>query len=177
MNRILVIGSAGSGKSTLSQQLSERLQLPIIHLDKYYWKPNWIATPDEEWDQFIAEATSQEQWIMDGNYSRTLDLRIKRADAIIFLDMPRLLCIYRIIKRRIRYHGKTRPDLNEECPEKLDWAFFIWVWNYKKRSRMRVIEMLELVKGEKEIIIVETRKQVKELMNRVKVTGGFQGKL
>lgn len=169
MNRILVIGSAGSGKSTLSQQLSEQLQLPIVHLDKYYWKPNWIPTPNEEWDQFIIEATNQEQWIMDGNYSRTLDLRMKRADAIIFLDMPRLLCIYRIIKRRIRYHGKTRSDLNEECPEKLDWAFFVWVWNYKKKNRTRVMEKLESVKGQKEIIIVKTRKQVKELMKRIKV--------
>jgi len=168
MNRVLVIGSAGSGKSTLSQKLSELLQLPIVHLDKYYWKPNWVPTPNEEWDQFILEVTNQEQWIMDGNYSRTLDIRMERADTIIFLDMPRLLCIYRIIKRRIRYHGKTRPDLNDECPEKLDWAFFKWVWNYKRRSRTKVMERLESVQAQKEIIIVRTRKQTNELMKQIK---------
>lgn len=173
MNRILVIGSAGAGKSTLSQQLSKVFNLPLIHLDRYYWKPNWIPTSNVEWDQFVIETASLEQWIMDGNYSRTLDLRVKRADVIIFLDMPRILCIYRIIKRRIKYHGKTRPDLNEECPEKLDWAFFIWVWNYKKRSGKKILDKLERVKDQKEVIIVSTRKQVKELLNSVEKNKRF----
>lgn len=88
-NRILVIGPAGSGKSTLSHRIGERLQLPIIHLDKYYWKPNWIPTPNDEWDQFVLKAAYRERWIMDDNYSRTLDLRMKRADVVLFLDMPR----------------------------------------------------------------------------------------
>jgi adenylate kinase family enzyme len=168
MNRILVIGSAGSGKSTFSQELSKAMNLPVIHLDRYYWKPNWVPTPNEEWDHFVEEAANQEQWIMDGNYSRTLAIRLKRADTIIFLDMPRTLCIYRIIKRRIKYHGKTRPDLNEECPEKLDWSFIMWVWNYKKRSRTKTMNTLDGVKDQKQIIILTTRKQVNDFLNRIK---------
>jgi adenylate kinase family enzyme len=167
MKRILIIGSAGSGKSTLAKELGKVLNLPIIHLDKYYWKPNWIPTPDDEWNQFIAEVVNQEEWVMDGNYSRTLELRLKRADTVIFLDLPRILCLYRIFKRRIQYHGKTRPDLNEECPEKLDWEFVKWVWNYRKRSRPKILNLLEQVKGEKEIIIVKTRKEAKEVVNRL----------
>ncbi|TJY43851.1 DNA topology modulation protein [Cohnella pontilimi] len=173
MNRILVIGSAGSGKSTLSQELNKATNLPIIHLDRYYWKPSWVPTPNEEWDHFVEEAAKQERWIIDGNYSRTIDLRLKRADTVIFLDMPRILCIYRIIKRRIKYHGKTRPDLNEECPEKLDWAFFVWVWNYKKRSRPKIIKALETVKDQKQVIILSTRKQVNEFIDRMKSKGKF----
>ncbi|MFB9277614.1 DNA topology modulation protein [Cohnella cellulosilytica] len=173
MDRIIVIGSAGSGKSTLSQELSRATDLPIIHLDRYYWKPHWVPTPNEEWDHFVEEIAKQERWIMDGNYSRTLDLRLKKADAVIFLDLPRILCIYRIIKRRIQYHGKTRPDLNEECPEKLDWAFFVWVWNYKKRSGSRIIGKLEAVKDSKQVIILRTRKQVNEFINRIKIKGEF----
>lgn len=123
MQRILVIGSAGSGKSTLSQRLSEQLQLPVIHLDKYYWKPNWVPTPNEDWDKFVLGTTNRDQWIMDGNYTRTLDLRLKRADTVIFLDLSKWLCLYRIIKRRIKYHRKTRADLNEGCPEKLVHRF------------------------------------------------------
>lgn len=173
MNRILVIGSAGSGKSTLSRQLGESLRLPVVHLDRYYWKPNWIPTPNEEWDQFVIEASNQEQWIMDGNYTRTLDLRLRRADAVLFLDMPRWLCIYRILKRRIQYNGKTRPDLNEECTEKIDWAFFKWVWNYRKRSRAKVIETLESVKEHKVVVMVKTRKQAKEFIERIKEKGSL----
>ena len=173
MNRILVIGSAGSGKSTLSQKLSEYLLLPVVHLDRFYWKPNWISTPNDEWDKFVKEAANQDQWIMDGNYSRTLDIRLNKADAVIFLDMPRIICIYRIIKRRIKYHGKTRPDLNEECPERLDWAFFIWVWNYKKRSKPKIIEALEQVKDRKQVVILKTRKEVKKFSDRIKENGRF----
>ncbi|WP_339322091.1 DNA topology modulation protein [Paenibacillus sp. FSL W8-0194] len=167
MNRIIVIGSAGSGKSTLSQKLSKILSLPVIHLDRYYWKPHWTPTPNEEWDDFIKAAVSQDRWIMDGNYSRTLGMRLNEADAVIFLDMPTLLCIYRIIKRRIIYHGKTRPDLNEECPEKLDWEFFNWVWNYRKRTRPRVIKELEQAKERKQVVILRSRKEVRHFLDRM----------
>ncbi|AJY76195.1 DNA topology modulation protein [Paenibacillus beijingensis] len=169
MNRVLVLGSAGSGKSTLSQKLGTILDLPVIHLDSYYWKPNWVSTSNEEWDQIVEELTMKDQWIMNGNYSRTMDIRIKRADMIIFLDMPMLLCIYRVIKRRLMYHKKTRPDMNEGCPEKLDWEFFKWVWNYRKRSRMGTLHKLEQVKKDKQIIIVKTKKQINELMNTLEI--------
>ncbi|WP_219836836.1 DNA topology modulation protein [Paenibacillus sp. R14(2021)] len=171
MNRIIVIGSAGSGKSTLSQRLGEALSLPVVHLDRYYWKPNWLATPSEEWDEFLEEVASRERWIMDGNYTRTLGIRLHAANAVVFLDMPRILCIYRIIKRRIQYHGKTRPDLNEDCPEKLDWAFISWVWNYKKSSRPRIVEMLERVKEGKQVVILKTRNEVKEFIARLEKNG------
>ncbi|MCJ8010766.1 DNA topology modulation protein [Paenibacillus sp. KQZ6P-2] len=173
MNRIIVIGSAGSGKSTLSQKLSELLALPVIHLDRFYWKPNWTPSPNDEWDEFLLDAVSKDKWIMDGNYSRTLEIRLNEADAVIFLDMPRLLCIYRILKRRIIYHGKTRPDLNEECPEKLDWAFIIWVWNYKKRSKPKVITALEQVKDRKQVVILKSRKEVRGFLDQVEDNGIF----
>lgn len=170
MNRILVIGSGGSGKSTLSQKLSNILNLPVIHLDTYYWNPNWVPKPNEEWDKIVEQFTEGDQWIIDGNYSRTMDTRIKKADLIIFLDMPRLLCIYRIIKRRMMYHNKTRPDMNAECKEKLDWEFMRWVWNYRTRSRVSTIKKLEQIKEHQQVIILKTRKQVNELIERLEGT-------
>ncbi|MDT9718609.1 DNA topology modulation protein [Paenibacillus sp. ClWae2A] len=167
MNRILVIGSGGSGKSTLSQKLSNILDLPVIHLDTYFWNPKWVPKPNEEWDKIVEQFTNGDHWIIDGNYSRTMDIRIKKADLIIFLDMPRLLCSYRIIKRRIMYHNKTRPDMNAGCKEKLDWEFIKWVWNYRTRSRMNTIKELEQVKEHQQVIIIKTRKQVNELIERL----------
>jgi len=164
MNRVMVLGSAGSGKSTLSQKLGPILGLPVIHLDQHYWKPNWVGTPNEEWDEVVLELTMREQWIIDGNYSRTIDKRMERADLIIFLDMPRWLCLYRVLKRRIMYHNKTRPDMNEECPEKIDFEFVKWVWNYRKRSRVNTLRRLEQVEKHKEVIILNTRKQVDEFI-------------
>lgn len=132
MNRILVIGCAGSGKSTLSRKLHYILDLPVIHLDTYFWNANWVPKSNEEWEY-----------------------------------MPRLLCMYRIIKRRMMYHKKSRPDMNQECQEKLDWEFIKWVWNYRKRSRVNTIKKLEQVKGHKEVVILRTRKEVEEFIERL----------
>ncbi|AZN40988.1 DNA topology modulation protein [Paenibacillus albus] len=166
MNRILIIGSPGSGKSTLAQQLGRTWLLPVIHLDTYFWKPNWVMTEDEEWDRIIAQLTMQEQWIIDGNYSRTMDKRIERADLVILLDLPRWLCMYRIFKRRVMFHKKTRPDMNEGCQEKIDWAFVKFVWSYPRRSRMKTLSRMEYAAAQgKQVMILQTRKQVKELLH------------
>ncbi|GAB6988754.1 DNA topology modulation protein [Paenibacillus pini] len=170
MKRILVIGSGGSGKSTLSQRISKRLDIPVIHLDTYFWNANWVPKPNEEWDKIVEQFSNQDQWIMDGNYSRTMDIRIKKADLIIFLDMPRILCIYRIVKRRIMYRNKTRPDMNEGCPEKLDWSFIKWVWNYRSRSRPTIIQKLAQAESHQQVIILHTRKQVSECIERLAIS-------
>jgi adenylate kinase family enzyme len=168
LQRVMIIGSAGSGKSTLSQALGRILDLPVIHLDKYYWKPNWVPTPNDEWDEVVEQLAMKEQWIIDGNYSRTLDIRILRADLIIFMDMPRWLCMYGILKRRVMYHNKTRGDLNEGCPEKIDFEFVKWVWNYRKRSRGKTIEKLEKVKEHKRVIVLRSRKEAADFIAGMK---------
>ncbi|MDQ1235145.1 adenylate kinase family enzyme [Paenibacillus sp. SORGH_AS306] len=167
MDRVIVIGCSGSGKSTLSQKLHKILQLPIIHLDRYYWKANWQATEQGAWDQKVTEFALTDRWIIDGNYSRTLDIRIERADVIVFLDMPRWLCMYRIVKRRIQYHGKTRPDLNKDCPEKLDIGFLKWVWDYRKRNRVKTLEKLKQVKQHQKVVIIRNKKQLEELVEQL----------
>lgn len=167
MDRVIVIGCSGSGKSTLSQKLHRILQLPIIHLDRYYWQANWQATEQEAWDQKVTEFALTDRWIIDGNYSRTLDIRIERADVIVFLDMPRWLCMYRIVKRRIQYHGRTRPDLNKDCPEKLDIGFLKWVWNYRKRNRVKTLEKLKQVKQHKKVVIIRNKKQLEEWIEQL----------
>lgn len=167
MDRVIVIGCSGSGKSTLSQKLHRILQLPIIHLDRYYWQANWQATEQEAWDQKVTEFALTDRWIIDGNYSRTLDIRIERADVIVFLDMPRWLCMYRIVKRRIQYHGRTRPDLNKDCPEKLDIGFLKWVWDYRKRNRVKTLEKLKQVKQHQKVVIIRNKKQLEELVEQL----------
>lgn len=165
LNRIMIMGCSGSGKSILSTRLSEILSLPVIHLDKHYWRPDWVSTPDEDWHKIVQELTMEDKWIIDGNYSGTMDIRVKRADLIIYLDMPRWLCLYRVIKRRIMYNKKTRPDMHEGCPEKIDLEFLQWVWNFRSKNRKNIIEKLEQVKKEKEIIIVNRPKQVDAIIS------------
>jgi adenylate kinase family enzyme len=86
MQRIAIIGSAGTGKSTLARRLGELTGLNVIHLDALYWRPGWVAPPDEEWDTIVEEIASQENGITDGNYGRTMEPRLERADTVVFLD-------------------------------------------------------------------------------------------
>ena len=161
----MIIGSGGAGKSTLARQLGEALQLPVHHLDAYYWRPGWDPTPNEEWELFQENLVREESWIIDGNYGRTLDIRMKRADVIILLDFSRWITVYRVIKRRIMYHGKTRPDLNEDCPESLDFEFIKWVWNFRKTRIPGIIQKLRKY-NDKKIIILKSPKEVRTFVDR-----------
>lgn len=93
-----MIGSGGSGKSTFSRRLGEITGLPVIHLDKLHWRPNWTPTPADEWREMVQTEIDREAWIMDGNFGGTREMRMKAADTIIMLDVPRWLCLYRIVK-------------------------------------------------------------------------------
>lgn len=166
MRKITVIGSPGSGKSVFSRKLGERLGLPVIHLDRHYWQDGWTPTPNDEWDEFLKETTRGEEWIIDGNYTRTLDIRIQASDTVIFLDLPRLLCVYRVFKRRLIYRGKTRPDLQENCPEKLDAEFVAWVWNYNKHSRPLVMEALQREPAGRDIVMLRSSREIEDFLRK-----------
>lgn len=115
MRKVLIIGSCGAGKSVIAKKFSEKLNLPLISLDQYYWKPGWIRPSREEWRNKVMELTKKDKWIMDGNYQNTFDIRFPVSDTIILLDMNRFVCFWRIWKRRIL---KDRADKLDGCDEK-----------------------------------------------------------
>jgi adenylate kinase family enzyme len=143
MKRVLVIGSSGSGKSTFATELGQKTGLPVIHLDREFWQPGWIETPRDKWSERIRQLIAGDAWIIDGTYDRTLDIRLPRADTVIFLDFPRFTCMRRMIKRVIFNYGKVRPDMGPDCPERLDFSFFKWVWNYRRDHYPRIYDCLE----------------------------------
>lgn len=166
--KIIIIGSGGAGKSTLARQLGEKLDIEVIHLDAHFWKENWQATSREEWNGWQKEVMQKSSWIMDGNYSSTMDTRIQAADLIIFLDFSRWLCLWGVLKRRWMYHGKTRPDMAEGCPERLDWEFLKWVYDYPSKKAPVVREKLKELKGEKHIYHLHNRKDVSTFLLHIK---------
>ncbi|MFK7773640.1 MAG: DNA topology modulation protein [Saprospiraceae bacterium] len=168
MKRIMIIGCSGSGKSTFSKKLNELTQIPIVHLDQKYWKPNWTESSEEEWRKTISEVVKKDQWIMDGNYSGTWDLRIPRADTIIFLDQPTYVCLYRVTKRIIANYGKTRPDMTADCPERFDLEFFHYVLVYNLMRRKSNLKKLESWKKEKQIFIFRKEKDIKAFFEDIK---------
>ena len=143
MRRVLVIGCPGAGKSTLTRALAETLGLPAVYLDRLWWKSGWINRTRAEFDARLDAALAGDAWVMDGNYLRTLPRRLERCDAVLFLDYPRRLCLFRALRRILRWRGRTRPDMAEGCPERLDPAFIRWIWDFHRTQRPRVLELLD----------------------------------
>jgi adenylate kinase family enzyme len=167
VRRILILGSAGSGKSTLARQLGEILGLEVIHLDRYWWQEGWRPAPWERWFEQVLEFLEKDSWIMDGNYLRTLHLRLEAADTVIFLDFPRPLCLWRVVKRRFKYRGKTRSDLAPGCPEKLDWEFLKWIWRFPKVNKPWIMKLLELEGDDRQVFILKGPKRVEEFVEKI----------
>ncbi len=151
MKKILVIGSGGAGKSTFARRLSKILDLEVIHLDSLYWQAGWVEMPKPEWKQLVEELLTRNAWIMDGNYSGTLELRMQACDTIVFLDLAPRLCLWRIFKRLVQYRNQRRPDMAAGCPERFSFEFIAWVWNYRKRTRPKVIKLLQEHAADKKI--------------------------
>lgn len=167
-HRILVLGSPGSGKSTLSRQLGEVLDLPVVHLDRLHWKPGWVESDPADFDQRLGAEIAKDCWIIDGGYSRTLDLRLPRATLILFLDFPRLRCVWNAFRRGWHYRGKTRPDMGVDCPERIDFEFLKFVWDYPERSRPRYLSVLAAHADRIPIVRLHSHAEVDRFLERVR---------
>ena len=164
MRRIAILGSGGSGKSTLARQLGERLGIEVIHLDALYWRPGWVAPPGEEWVALQRELVGRDAWVMDGNFGGGRELRLAAADTIVFLDLPRLLCLWRILWRRVRDAGRTRPDLAPGCYEGFDWAFTRWVWRYPSETRPKVVAQIAAYAAGRRVVRLRSARAVREFV-------------
>lgn len=162
-----MIGPGGAGKSTLASQLGELLNIEVLHLDKFYWHPGWIETPKDEWLVTVEELVRRDSWVMDGNYSGTLDVRYKACDTIIFLDISRTICLWRVLKRAIMYRRNSRPDMADGCPERLTLEFILWIWNYPRRTRPKIVRMLESHPAEKKIVWLRSQSDVETFLSRL----------
>lgn len=153
MKKILVIGSSGAGKSYFSTKLSEKLNIPVTHLDLIWHKENHTHISREEFDEFLEAKFKEDQWIMDGDYSRTLEVRIEHADTIFFLDYPVEVCVEGI-KERVGVKRNDMPWIAEE----LDESLLNMVENYPQNERIQTLELLKKYK-EKNVITFKTREE------------------
>src|SRR3954469_14142070 len=140
MRRVLVIGSSGAGKTRLTMRLAEQLGLPPVFLDVHYWRPGWQSSDLASWRQRVGELAGHSEWIMDGNFAETFDLRMPRADTLVWLDFPRRTCLRRVLMRSLKDHGRSRPDLPDGCPEQIDLALLRWVWDFPAKQRPQILD-------------------------------------
>ncbi|PKR85266.1 topology modulation protein [Heyndrickxia camelliae] len=171
MERIMVIGvSAGVGKSTFARKLGEILNKKVYHLDSYYWKPGWVESPLEEFRNAQREMVQHNEWIIEGNYSNSFDIRTEACDTIIYLELPLVVCLYRVLKRWLANLGRTRPDLGEGCPEKMEWKFlkFIYTTYYPRKKKMA--ERFQQLGSEKTIIVLKSKKAIRKYLENISLT-------
>lgn len=166
MKRVLVIGTGGSGKTAFARRLATRTGLPLIHLDRLYWRAAWEPTPEPEWRAKVEELVRGESWILDGNYGGTLDLRVEACDTVYFLDLPRIVCLWRVLRRQIRFFGRERPEMPPGCRERFSLEFLAWIWTYPTRRRGRILRRLAELEGRKKIVILRGTPAVEEALAR-----------
>jgi adenylate kinase family enzyme len=165
--RIMVVGSGGAGKSTFARELARLTGLPLIHLDRFFWQPGWIPTPNDDWLERVRQLSGGDSWIIDGNYGGSLTIRVERCDAIVFFDMPRLTCVGGVLQRWLMHRITPRPDLPDGCPEKIDLAFVRWIWDYPRSSRPRIAAALERAGPHVEVVTITRRAQAMTLLAAV----------
>ena len=163
MERIVMSGCGGAGKSTLARQVGQCLGLPVVHLDKLYWQENWTPLSKEAFDVVHAAALEEPRWIIDGNFSRTMQRRLERCDTVIYLDYPRWQCMLGVCKRILTTYGRTRPDMGPGCNERFDWEFIKWVWNFNRNNRQRIYALLAEATHAK-VMILKSRKEGKRFL-------------
>ena len=142
MERVVVLGPGGAGKTEVATTISRRLGLPVVHLDVLFWREGWTPAPRDEARRDLAAAVARERWVVDGNFLDCDEARFERADAVIFLDLPRRVCLWRVLKRLVRDRGRSRPDLPRGSREGFDLSLLRWIWRYPCVDRPRVLAIL-----------------------------------
>ncbi len=166
MNKIIVIGNAGSGKTTFSKALAKKLNLPLMHLDKIFWCGKWHHISKENFDKILEEELKKDFWIIDGNYNRTIPRRLKECDTVFYFDLPVISCLWNSTKRVIKNYGKTRDDMGGYCPERFDkhkLELYLSILKFNKQNRQRYYEMLSEEK-DKKIIIFKNKNDIRKFL-------------
>ena len=133
-------------------------------MDKEFWQPGWVMTPNEEKIAKQQEMVSGGKWIIDGNYNSTMELRFAAADIIIYLDISRIVCLFSVMRR----NGRKRSDLPDYLEEhsvfsKDFWKFAKWVWSYPKTGKKTVMDLHEKY-PEKAFLHIKSRRKMKRLI-------------
>ena len=159
MKKIIVIGCPGSGKSTVSRALHDKTGIPLYHLDMMYWNADKTTVEKSVFLERLSAALEKDEWIIDGNYGSTMELRVAMCDTVIFLDYPLEVCLDGIKERR----GKPRSDMPWIETEE-DAEFIEFIKNYNEQQKSKVLELLEKY-SDKNIIVFESREQANAFLN------------
>lgn len=165
-NRILVMGCSGGGKSRLSQKFAARFGHAYVSIDRdVLWLPGWKERDKAEQRAIIKSMIEGDRWIMDGTNPSTFDVRLPRTDFVIWVRMPRLLCIWGAISRWVKWVGRTRPEMAPGCREKIDWQFLRFIWTFEEKFAPRIVKGLVEHGANVPVFQLTSRRQMRELLD------------
>lgn len=167
MNKIVVLGASGTGKSTACRVLGEKLSLKTLHLDSVYWKKNWENISKSEFDRFMKDfLLKNKKWIIDGNYSNNkhFDYRLDACDTVVYLDYGRQISLHGIHERAEKYKHISREDMGEGCIEGIDQEFLQYVAFYKQKNRLLKAH-IKKYENKKRVLIFKSREELNSWVN------------
>ena len=142
MRRIAIVGPTGAGKSTLALQLAGLLGIPAYHLDELYWRPGWVPIPGDEWDATLRRIVAAESWIIDGGFTQSMPLRFEAADTLIYLDVPRLVSVVSVVRRRLMHPLRPAPGIARDSRPMFNLQLFRWIWTFPHDHRPVILRLL-----------------------------------
>jgi adenylate kinase family enzyme len=166
VNRVVIVGSGGAGKSTFARALGRSTGLPVVHLDREYWRPGWTKPTDAEWSARLDELLAGERWILDGNFSGTMARRFAAADTIVLLDLPTSTCLWRALRRRLL--DRARPDLAVGCSEKIDLEFLRWIWRFRRKQRPKIMQRIAEHAADRRAFVLRSDADVRAFLTSVR---------
>lgn len=164
MQRVVILGEPGSGKSTLARLIGQGFGLQVVHLDQLYWTPGWIPEDFATFKQKHDQRVMQDRWVIEGLYTRTWDLRLERADTVVWLDLPLPLRLYRVTRRILLHFGKVRTDAAPGCPEKLDWRFYQYILQGFRKRREGVMQKLHSLRPDQQVTVLRSPREVEKFL-------------
>jgi adenylate kinase family enzyme len=169
VQRVLVLGPGGAGKSVLARELAGISGMPLIHLDREFWGPGWVKPGRDEWLAKLDGLLAGDTWIADGTHADTLDERLARADGVILLDYSRWVAVKGVLTRLAHRSGRRRSDLAPGCRNRLDREYALWVmWNYRRVTRPAVAAALARHADHVTVTTLKNRRQAQHWLDSLR---------
>lgn len=165
-DRILIMGCSGGGKTTLAQKIVAFLDLPYVSMDReFFWLPGWVKRDRAEERALIAAKVAEDRWLIDGTGPSSFDLRLPRTQLVLWVRVPRWLCVWGALSRALRWIGRSRPDMAPGCPERIDWEFLRYIWTFEEKFAPRVLAGLAQHGPDVPVLQLKSRGEMRQLLD------------